>query len=120
MKFRILHTLVVTIVLNSVNASSNDNIIPESGNELKDTQGKSFPDNNGDNIVFRGNHHLSVTCGGLNIGSIAYALNKFVDFRKTEGWFGLFYLLRTNLCYEYYPFNWKIGLIAKCGVGKFI
>ncbi len=117
MELKIFCTLITIVCLNSDTfgdtpgegsvTSQEDSVI-----EFKDEDGS-----NEDNIVSRSNHHLSVTCGGLNVGSIAYASNVIFRFEEDfKGWFGLLYFLRTNLCYEYYPSNWKIGFIARCTV----
>lgn len=78
---------------------------------------KSTSNNNKSNIFLKGKHRFSVTCGGMNIGSIAYTVGKignFVD--KKKGWIGFLYFLRTNFCYEYYRRDSSLGLIARCTI----
>ena len=78
---------------------------------------KSTSNNNKSNIFLKGNHRFSVTCGGMNIGSIAYTVGEignFVD--KKKGWIGFLYFLRTNFCYEYHRRDSSLGLIARCTI----
>ncbi len=78
---------------------------------------KSTSNNNKSNIFLKGNHRFSVTCGGMNIGSIAYTVGEIWNFiNQKKGWIGFLYFLRTNFCYEYYRRDSSLGLIARCTI----